>query len=124
MEVVRWDRGKPASAVCLYARNELEEADDDEKHSCGLLQGKARVTPSPKIQRDLTIIKSSTAGLRQAMNAKAGLEKKLIRREVVSHIYKIFDSLGLLAPTTIKFKMLLQKWTKAGLEWNEPLEAS
>ena len=51
-------------------------------------------------------------------------QKKLTRREVVSNIYKIFDHLGLLAPTTIKFKMLLQKWTKAGLEWNEPLEAS
>ena len=38
-------------------------------------------------------------------------------------IYKIFDPLGLLAPITIKFKILLQKVTRAGLEWDNPLQS-
>ena len=40
----------------------------------------------------------------------------------MSIIYKIFDPLGLLAPITIKFKILLQKVTRAGLEWDEPMQ--
>ena len=47
-------------------------------------------------------------------------EKKLIRREVVLRLYKIFDPLDFLTPRMIKSKMLLQKWTKADLEWGEP----
>ena len=39
-------------------------------------------------------------------------EKKLIRREVVSMIDKIYDPFDLLAPSMIKLKMLLQKLTK------------
>ena len=49
-------------------------------------------------------------------------EKKLIRRQVVSTSYKIFDPFDLLAPITIKSKMLLQKLTKGDLQWDEPLQ--
>ena len=44
------------------------------------------------------------------------------RKEVNSNINKIFDPLGLRAPTTIKYESLLQKLIKAGLEWVEPLQ--
>ena len=40
-------------------------------------------------------------------------EKKLI---------KIFDPFDLLAPFTIKFRMLRQRYIKADLEWDEPLQ--
>ena len=72
MEVVRWDRGKPASAICLHTRNELEDAgDEDKEHSCRLFLGKTRVTPSPKIEGDLTLTKFPKTGLRQDMTTEA-----------------------------------------------------
>ena len=82
-----WDGGKPASAACLFARYELEEAgDEDEKHSFGLFLGKARVMPSSKIERNLTLIRSPTAGLRQAEKARLMDEKRLIWRCSVQEV--------------------------------------
>ena len=50
-------------------------------------------------------------------------KKKLTKGEVVGNLYKIFNLFDLLAPTMIKSKMLLQKFTKADLEWDEPLQS-
>ena len=41
----------------------------------------------------------------------------------MSIIYKIFNPLRHIAPITIKFKILLQKVTRAGLEWDDPLQS-
>ena len=43
-------------------------------------------------------------------------------REVVSIIYRNFDPIGLLAPIAIKLMILLQKLSKAGVEWDQPLQ--
>ena len=48
--------------------------------------------------------------------------ERLSRRVVVSNVNKIFDPLGLLAPTTIKYKSLLQRLVNTGLERGKPLQ--
>ena len=46
----------------------------------------------------------------------------LTQRELMSQIHRIYDPLGLLSPTTIKFKLVLQKLVEAKLGWDVPLE--
>ena len=56
--------------------------------------------------------------------AKLGLLDTTImtRRLVVSQVYGIFDPLGLVSPVTVNYKLLLQKLTKAGADWDEELD--
>ena len=49
-------------------------------------------------------------------------QKTLSRREVLSSFSKVDEPPGLLAPTTLKYKSLLQKLIKAGRAWIEPLQ--
>ena len=46
--------------------------------------------------------------------------KKLSRRKVVSNVNKIVHPISLLPPNTIKYKSLLQKLSRTGLEWVKP----
>ena len=46
----------------------------------------------------------------------------MTRRLVVSQVYGIFDPLGLVSPVTVNYKLLLQKLTKAGADWDEELD--
>ena len=46
------------------------------------------------------------------------------KRDVVAAAAKIFDPLGLMAPTTVLWKMLFQEVCKAGTGWDEALRGS
>ena len=46
----------------------------------------------------------------------------MTRRLVVSQVYGIFDPLGLVSPVTVNYKLLLQRLTKAGADWDEELD--
>ena len=57
------------------------------------------------------------------------IEKVVVtRRVIVSQVYGVYDPLGLMAPITIKFRMLLQRVTKQNREdnveagWDTPIE--
>ena len=51
------------------------------------------------------------------------LEELGMRRSVViSHIYSIYDPLGLMTPITIKHKLLLQKLSTASGDWDNELD--
>lgn len=43
------------------------------------------------------------------------------KRSVFSLISKLFDPLGLLAPVTIRAKILMQKLWELKLQWDDPL---
>ena len=45
----------------------------------------------------------------------------LMLRIVTSHVYGIYDPLGLLSPITIKYKMVLQELDNCGLTWDKPI---
>ena len=49
-------------------------------------------------------------------------QKEVSRRQVDSSNSRIVNSPGLRAPTSIKYKSVLQKLVKAGLEWIKPLQ--
>ena len=46
---------------------------------------------------------------------------ELTRRIMLSQVHRVFDSLGLLSPLTIRYKLLIQKIVALGLEWDEIL---
>ena len=46
---------------------------------------------------------------------------ELTRRIMLSQVHGVFDSLGLLSPLTIQYKILIQKIVVLGLEWDEIL---
>ena len=43
------------------------------------------------------------------------------QRKIFGLVCSIFDSLGILSPLTIRFKILLQEIWKLGKKWDEPL---
>ncbi|KAK9736638.1 Pao retrotransposon peptidase [Popillia japonica] len=47
--------------------------------------------------------------------------KIITKRQIVSHISKIFDPLGLVRPFTIRAKILMQEIWKLKVDWNESL---
>ena len=49
-------------------------------------------------------------------------QTELNRREVNSSVHRTINSIGLRAPTTIKYENPLQKLDKAGREWTKPLQ--
>merc|ERR1711867_11785 len=66
-------------------------------------------------------------GVRSGENLKPGDEHQikdveLTRRKLMSQVHGIYDPLGLLSPTTIKFKLVLQKMVEAKLDWDDVLQ--
>ena len=52
------------------------------------------------------------------------LSGDLTKRALVSHIAKIFDALGWVAPVTVKAKILLQRLWEEGIGWDELVPAA
>ncbi|XP_051797872.1 uncharacterized protein LOC127531791 [Acanthochromis polyacanthus] len=76
-------------------------------------------TDKPPVQRSLGVIWDTTS---DTFTFDVPQEQKpFTRRGVLSTVNSLFDPLGLLAPVTIKGRLLLRELSSSNLEWDSPL---
>lgn len=64
---------------------------------------------------------ADTIGFNTGISKNCALPNKFTKREVLAHVMRVFDPLGILAPVVVTGRIMFQNSWRKGLDWDEEL---